>query len=405
MSRELGDRAQSLQSARIAVAQRLRARRPELTAAIVAQIGGSVSDRRREEADSDYATGVRLAVGALLDYALVGIELGEQWSGPVPPAVVTQARRAARGNVGLDDVLLRCNVVRELFNDFVLSEAAELPGQALRHLLGAWGAAYERLIVRISTAYKHEAAAMAQSAESARVELVQRLLSGASTDAAALDYRLEAWHLGLIATGAGVSPALRGLAARLGRRLLIVPHGERTSWAWLGGSTELSAGDLQRSLSFDPADGVVLAVGEAAHGASGWRMTHAQAQATLRVVRRDPQQLTRFADVALLALVLREDTMTESLESVYLKPFDAEADGGATSRSTLRAYFAADHNVRAAAARLGVDRNTVRNRLDRIERRLGYRLHSHRAELDVALRLDQLRRAASANAPDRRGSG
>ena len=76
-------------------------------------------------------------------------------------------------------------------------------------------------------------------------------------------------------------------------------------------------------------------------------------------------------------------------EEIYLAPLGGEKDG-AVARKTLRAYFAAGRNAATAAAALGVDRHTVERRLHSIETRLGRLLHTCHAELEVALRLEEL---------------
>ena len=43
-------------------------------------------------------------------------------------------------------------------------------------------------------------------------------------DVGEFGYELDAWHLCVIATGAGAEKAVRGLAAALGRELLLVAH-------------------------------------------------------------------------------------------------------------------------------------------------------------------------------------
>ena len=48
--------------------------------------------------------------------------------------------------------------------------------------------------------------------------------------------------------------------------------------------------------------GVSSAIGEPGKGLDGWRLTHRQAQAAMRIALRRPQRLTRYADVALLAV-------------------------------------------------------------------------------------------------------
>jgi PucR C-terminal helix-turn-helix domain len=57
----------------------------------------------------------------------------------------------------------------------------------------------------------------------------------------------------------------------------------------------------------------------------------------------------------------------------------------------LRALFAAEHNKSSAAHALGVDRDTVHRQLKEIERRLDCRVHERHAEIDIALRVEELR--------------
>ena len=67
-----------------------------------------------------------------------------------------------------------------------------------------------------------------------------------------------------------------------------------------------------------------------------------------------------------------------------------------TAKATLRAYFEAARNMSSAAAILGVSRRTVATRLAAVEERLGGPLDAIGAELEIALRLDQLDPAATA---------
>lgn len=108
------------------------------------------------------------------------------------------------------------------------------------------------------------------------------------------------------------------------------------------------------------------------------------------VALRRPRTLTRYADVALLAAVLKDDALARSLLDIYIAPLDDHRGGGKVLRETLRAYIAAERNVSSAAAALGVVRKTVDNRLGTIEERLGRSLHPCPAELEIALHLDDL---------------
>jgi hypothetical protein len=241
----------------------------------------------------------------------------------------------------------------------------------------------------IAHEYQAEVERTGQSPELRRNEHVQKLLAGAPVDAGALDYEFDAEHLGVIAIGAHAGKTLRALSAGLGRQLLSVSRSDETVWAWLGGQQRLAVTDLERSLSAKEPAGVSLAIGQPASGLDGWRLTHRQAQAAMLVALRRPARITQYADVALLAAVLRDGELARSLIEIHLSPFDSQRDGAA-SRKTLRAYFAAGCNAATAAAALRVDRHTVERRLHAIETRLGRSLHACHAELEVALRLEEL---------------
>ena len=194
--------------------------------------------------------------------------------------------------------------------------------------------------------------------------------------------------------GARAGDAARELAAGLGRQLLLVPRSDETVWAWFGGQRRLAIAEIERQLSARDHAGVSLAVGAPASGIDGWRLTHRQAQAAMLVALRRPQQLTNYADVALLAAVLRDTELARSLVEIHLSPLGTQRDGE-ISRETLRAYFAAGCNAATAAAALKVDRHTVERRLRTIETRLGHMLDTCRAELEVALRLEELGEAGA----------
>jgi len=73
------------------------------------------------------------------------------------------------------------------------------------------------------------------------------------------------------------------------------------------------------------------------------------------VALRMPQK--SLADVALLAAVLKDEEFAQSLVEIHLSPLENQSDGGAVSRETLRAYFAAGCNASTAAAALEVARH------------------------------------------------
>ncbi len=385
-----------VENARAAVVERLRARSGELVREIFARVSGDAFEHAGTH-DAEYVAGLRATVAAALEYSLQSIERGEEWPGQIPVVALEQARRAARVGVSLGTVLRRYVVGNSLLGEFVMEEADrdDLPveREALREALRAQASVLDRLLIAITGEYGDELRRAGRSPEQRRAERVKRLLNGEAPEGSRLDYELGQWHLGVIAVGEGAGEAVRELSAGVDRRLLSVQRGERTTWAWLGGGERLTFADVDRLVaSAIPLEGVVLGLGESARGIGGWRLTHRQAQAALLVALRRSRAggATRYADVALLAFALGDELLARSLIEVYLAPLDEQRDGGAVLRETLRAYLAAGRNTSSAAAALGVARSTFENRLRAVEQNLGRPLSACPAELEVALRLENL---------------
>lgn len=345
--------------------------------------------------DSGYLTGLRTAISAALAFGLAGIERGEERVGPIPEALLTQARQAADSGVDLDIVMRRCFAGHALLGDFVfraMEEGVLTPeAHTLRKLWRTQAGLLDQIVAVMAEEYKSELAPRSLGVQERRLRRVKRLLAGQVLDAQELDYDLEAWHLGAIAAGPGAPVVLRDLAATLDRRLLSVrPTGELL-WAWLGGRRSLPSGEFLHVAASKCPPEVSLSLGEPAFGVRGWRHTHRQARAAVPVALKRPPSVVRYIDVALLASALQDDLLASSLLSTYLDPLAIERDGGATLRVTLCAYFAAGRNVSAASAALQVSRQTVNNRLRTVEARIGQEVEACAAELETALKLGDLR--------------
>jgi hypothetical protein len=219
---------------------------------------------------------------------------------------------------------------------------------------------------------------------------IEGLLAGEALDDSGFAYDFGAHHLGLIAIGPGAAEAIDEIAAKLNRRPLLTRSGEGTVWAWLGGESGFRSGDFDALRSFDWPAQTMVALGEPAHGLGGWRLTHRQAKAALSVARRSGEGVVRYADVALLTSILRDDLLATSLRRIYLEPLEEGRDGGRELRKTLRAYFAADRNVSGAGAALGVTRQAVARRLRAAEEKVGRSIADCGTELEFALRLGSL---------------
>lgn len=385
----------SLSTLRSTLAERLRVRVPEFSDTIFAHIRDMphpAGDDDLGRGDVEYEAGLHAAVTATIAYSLMGIEHGDEWTGPVPAAVVDQAHRAARVGVSITLRLLRVSVARAALRELIIREAGEIPSETLHKLLRPQELLLNAVMDTVMVEHERELERIAGSAEQQRAEVVRQLLAGMRSDGSELNYDFDAWHIGIIASGtiAGLA-AVHDIVARPTHQVLTVPNGQEILWVWLGGDPELTMNVVEGALSSKRARQLSLAIGEPGQGLDGWRLTHRQAQAAFMVSVEKRHSVTRYADVLLLAAIHRNDTHGRSLETIYLSPLASQRDGGAALRKTLSVYFAKDNNVNATANELGINRGTVRNRLRKVEQLLDRPLHACHAELAVALRLQELR--------------
>jgi PucR C-terminal helix-turn-helix domain/GGDEF-like domain len=385
-------RSQAPGDAGAEIARHLRERRSEIEQTALARVHG-VSDPRGGE-DPEYASGLRAAVAAAVDYGIAGISGPSDRPPPIPPQLLAQARRAAHNGVGLDTVLRRYLAGYMLLGDFLIQAAQEADaaqeGEELRRAWRGMARLFDRLLGAVAEEHGEESAGRRQNAEQRRAERVRRLLAGELLDVAKLDYDLGGWHLGAIATGPGARVAVRDLAKGLGRQLLLVQGNAEAVWAWLGGQQKVPAAEALRLASACWSPELSLALGEASEGIGGWRLTHRQARAAAPIATCGAPTLVSYADVALLASALGDEVLAASLRETYLAPLERERDGGVSLMETLRAYFAAGRNISSAAAALGASRQTVKNRLSLTEQLIARPLDSCAAELETALRLSEM---------------
>jgi DNA-binding PucR family transcriptional regulator len=341
---------------------------------------------------TEYAQGLRNAVAVAIHYGIGGIAHCEA-SSTVPVELLGQARRAAASGVGLDTVLRRYLAGHALLGDFLMEEAERAENLApaeLKRLLRLLAAGADRILAAVSEAYAEEARRRGRGAEHRRTVLVERLLAGEPLDPKDLAYDLNCWHLGVVVSGPGAQEASVSLARSFDTRQLVLSRDRDLVWVWLGGRDPIDPRDACSLAEATSPPGVALALGEPGEGLAGWRLTHQQARAAIAVAQRGPRTLVRYADVALLAATVRDELLDISLRKLYLEPLEGERDGGVVLKETLRAYFRTERNVSSAASALGVNRNTITNRLRAVEQRLGHSLATCGADLEVALRLAEV---------------
>jgi PucR C-terminal helix-turn-helix domain/GGDEF-like domain len=373
---------------RAELCERLRGRRAEIEQAVMARVYGI--DDPEEVRDPEYVHGLRATAKEAIEYGISVIEHGEERASRVPQPLLDQARLAATCGVQLETVLRRYVAGSALLDDFVMQEARAggAGDEAVEFAMRAKASVFDRVLGLISREYKQGARMEAFSSELRRVKRVRRLLDGEPVSSTDFSYEFEGSHVGVVAAGREAAEAIRGLASKLGRRLLMVsPEGSQV-WAWLGSRRSWDPQDLHTHLDTDSSI-APAAIGEPARGIAGWRLTHRQAKAAMQIAKREGEGCVRYRDVALIASVMRDELLCSSLHQTYLSPLEERSDG-VVLRETLLAYLKADRNSSSAAAALGVNRHTVSNRLKAIEESLGRPLHECATELEIALRFSDL---------------
>lgn len=375
------------------LADRLRARRSEIDRAILARVY-SISDPREVE-DPEYQHGLYAAVVATIDYAFVSIERGEEHAPPIPLALIAQARIAARHAVEVGTALRRCAAGWAVLDVYLLEEAStdrRLAGTALKTLVCSQAALRDRLLAAIDKEHACETSSNRPSSNARALRRVTRLLSGELLETSSLAYDFGILHLGVVTEGDDMTQALRALARALDGQLFLIRPDNDTIWAWIGVRQELDRCQLDDFLTSSWPTPSLLALGEPSHGLAGWRLTHQQAKLAFRLAPHKQNHVVRYADIALPASISQDDLLSTSLRQLYLAPLaQGRSDEGKALRNTLRAYFAADRNAASAASALRISRQTVANHIKTIEKRLGCSLSTCALEIEVALRVDDLK--------------
>lgn len=376
---------------RCALATRLRDRADQLGAEIFDRIwhledGPNLQPPRTFD-------GLRPLIRSLVEYGAAAIELGERQCPPPPPAVLEHSRKVAWA-AGPDRLLHDGYVAaRTVFDRFLRREAPSVEGYrdaTFSQIQDSTDIVFERLVRLVGEEFELESEKKRCSPATQRLKRVKALLAGRLIEAPDLGYELSTTHIGLVGRGENLGPLFRDLARSLGGRLLLVEPSPETVWAWIGTGQTIPLERLEGSLEELPAT-LGLAVGDSATGRAGWQRTHEQAGAAFRIATRMPGSAVYYANVDLMASIARDDLMRTNLQRTYLEPLNQGQDGGQALRETLRVYLDAGQKALAASPLLGVTRQTVSNRIQKAEKRLGFSLSSQRALLlHIALQLDEL---------------
>lgn len=169
---------------------------------------------------------------------------------------------------------------------------------------------------------------------------------------------------------------------------LITAADRSTAWAWI--ASPVLSSDAVRAIAAlaGESTGSRIALGTVLDGVAGFRRTHDQAVTARLVALSSPryraQALVDYSDsdVALAALFTKDPQITATWVREVLGPLSGPGEENRVARQTLAAFYAAGENTVRAAEILGVHRNTVRQRLAKIQ---GDRMELRGDALHIAL--------------------
>ncbi|UTI65360.1 helix-turn-helix domain-containing protein [Paraconexibacter antarcticus] len=254
----------------------------------------------------------------------------------------------------------------------------------------------DEILAGLKTQIDRERERLTRGTHAERFEVVTLILEGAPISAerasTRLGYALDRPHTAAIVavdTAAADPGALEqvaeALARAVGQRRPFTVSGSVTSlWVWVPGGETPSADAVAAAAA--PFPEVRIALGPTAHGLDGFRRSHLDALATLRLLHRAPGRVrsASFDDVEVVALATQDEERAREFVTRTLGPLStADAD----LRETVRVYLREEHNATRAATALFAHRNTVLNRLARAEQLLPAPIGDRGLQVGLALEI------------------
>lgn len=136
---------------------------------------------------------------------------------------------------------------------------------------------------------------------------------------------------------------------------------------------------------------LLVGIGEPHPGAAGFRRTFLEASDALRVASSlGDNGVVSYSDAALAIVLSQDEERARWFVEHELRELAGDSPEMADMRATLRTFFDTRMRIAPAAGRLFLHRNTLINRLERIQGLLGHGVAERSAETQAALVLAEL---------------
>jgi hypothetical protein len=326
-----------------------------------------------------------------------------------PVAAMEYARRLAQRGTPLTALLRAYRVGHTCFADWVLKELAQQARDA--EMISAATLSMSKIVAgyidqvseSMVVAYADERENWLRNRSAARAARIRDLISGERLDVSAaevtLGYRLGQYHVGLVcwvgdaaSTVDEITRLEHAIGHVAGRTAcygdpVFLPRDESSAWAWL----PLGIRDTFDSAAAEAADmdaDIHFAFGDAAKGATGFRVTHEQAIAAQAVVLAAgtpaPRAVT-FSQVAPVAMMLAAKELLRPWVLSTLAGLASDDEHHARLRETLLVFLQSGGSYKTTAQQLLLHKNTVQYRVHKAEESLGRPVGDNRQNVELAL--------------------
>lgn len=375
--------------------------------------------------DAERMAFARTGARALMTDFIATLDLGVVEAGfHAPAAAIAMAQRFAQEGIPIDALLRAYRLGQELVFERGARLAEQIPEVDQRSPavaeMGALSFRYmDGVMSDMSRAYETERERAFSGRDARRLALIRDLLAGVTVDPGeaerVLGHRVDGHHQAVVAwstgrEGAGdvLTSAAHDVAEVLGAELgdgldgglgdglramqgearsLVVadPSGDVTVWIKpAAGADDRSR--LEQEAAKLREQQIQVAIGQPGRGLRGLATTKRQADLARSVAQLHPNNpITHYTDVALAAVLLRDDDTARSFAAEELGRLAHTTHAAAVLRTTLTAFYAAGQDQSRTARELGLHRNTIANRLRRAEDLLGHRTDERVRETEAAL--------------------
>ncbi|PXA76843.1 CdaR family transcriptional regulator [Auritidibacter sp. NML100628] len=333
------------------------------------------------------------------------------------PATIEYAHRLAQRGIPSDSLRRAYHVGTAAFRAFVFEEvlALDSPPEAkleIQHYIDGFFHSYIDWITQeVLAVHAEETRHRLEDSASATSSLVRQVLDqqpvAPSTFEARAHYRLDLIHRAAMVwvddanPGVDSTPALLTLTSQVARAFgrgtphLFTAVDRGLAWVWFGVGRAQRPDPAQLDAALAELPGSKIAFGSTEAGVVGFRCSHVQAEAAMRVALASGKTTPRamfYGDpgVAITSVLVHDLPATQAWVADQLRGLCEASENAERLRETLSCFLANESSHTRTANAMNLHRNTVRYRVEKAIELRGKPLASTPTDLAMALQVCEI---------------